>query len=377
VCPPSRYRYPGLGSRIAGPRHSGGVLAAFAAVKERQGKSRSIKEAHPRVLAVPPLARLRQKRLKGRDVPDDCLSDRSARQRPHVVERSAHVVARECADRCRKIFRNLENCCIEIANALRTERSGPGRDAADCLTTAEVDVADKIYAGPTNSRGQRLYPEGVPPGSEPFWARWVTGTDTKPSFMALFVQDGYRYLASQPPAGPLFKIADYDFDRDPPHLAYAASFINAATFNPANGAIEFDEVKAFRQAGGKLIIYHGWADALVPPRFTVDFYEALARKSGGVAMTQDFARLFMVPGMDHCGIQTNGPGIADTGIDPLTALEQWVEEGKAPSELIATKTAPTGNQTLWRRPVCAYPKLARYKGSGDPSDASSFTCTLP
>jgi hypothetical protein len=107
--------------------------------------------------------------------------------------------------------------------------------------------------------------------------------------MALFVQDGYRYLASQPPAGPLFKIEDYDFDRDPPRLAYAASFINAATFNPDNGAIEFDEVKAFRQAGGKL----GWADALVPPRFTVDFYEALARKSGGVAMTQDFARLFM------------------------------------------------------------------------------------
>ena len=194
--------------------------------------------------------------------------------------------------------------------------------------------------------------------------------------MALFVQDGYRYLASQPPAGPLFKIADYDFDRDPPRLAYAASFINAATFNPANGAIEFDEVNAFRQGGGKLIIYHGWADALVPPRFTVDFYEALARKSGGIAVTQDFARLFMVPGMDHCGIQTNGPGIADTGIDPLTALEQWVEEGKAPSELIATKTA-TGNQTLWRRPVCAYPQVARYKGSGDPTEASSFTCAQP
>jgi feruloyl esterase len=74
----------------------------------------------------------------------------------------------------------------------------------------------------------------------------------------------------------------------------------------------------------------------------------------------------MVPGMDHCGAQTNGPGIA--------GLEQWVEEGKAPSELIATKTAPPANQTLWRRPVCAYPKVARYNGSGDPTDAANFTC---
>ncbi|HEX4645418.1 MAG TPA: tannase/feruloyl esterase family alpha/beta hydrolase, partial [Verrucomicrobiae bacterium] len=110
---------------------------------------------------------------------------------------------------------------------------------------------------------------------------------------------------------------------------------------------------------------------------TVDFYEALTKKSGGITATQDFARLFMVPGMDHCGNQTNGPGIADTGIDPLTALEQWVEEGNAPSELIATKTAATGGQTLWRRPVCAYPKVARYKGGGDPTDPTNFTCTEP
>jgi hypothetical protein len=160
-------------------------------------------------------------------------------------------------------------------------------------------------------------------------------------------------------------------------LAYSASIINPATFNPSTGEIEFGDMSTFRQAGGKLIIYHGWADSLITPQFTVDFYEALAKKSGGITATQDFARLFMVPGMDHCGIQTNGPGIADTGIDPLTALEKWVEEGKVPSELIATKAAPTGNQTLWRRPVCAYPKVARYSGSGDPTDATSFTCTAP
>jgi pimeloyl-ACP methyl ester carboxylesterase len=250
-------------------------------------------------------------------------------------------------------------------------------DAADCLTPVEVGVAEKIYGGPVNSLGQHLYPGGVPLGSEPFWPLWVTGTGDRPAFNSVIAQDFYRYLAFQPPAGPAFKLTDFDFDTDPARLAYSASIFNAATFNPSTGEIEFGDMGAFRQAGGKLIIYHGWADSQVTPHLTVAFYEALAKKSGGMTTTQDFARLFMVPGMDHCGIQTNGPGIADTGIDPLTALEQWVEEGKAPSELIATKTAPTGNQTLWRRPICAYPKVARYNGSGDPTDAFSFTCTEP
>ena len=126
-----------------------------------------------------------------------------------------------------------------------------------------------------------------------------------------------------------------------------------------------------------MLIYHGWGDALVTPQPTVGFYEGIVKKSGGIGPTQEFARLFMVPGMDHCGIGTDGPGISDTGIDPLTALEQWVEEGKAPDQLIATKTAATGGQTLWRRPVCAYPKVARYSGNGDSSDAASFTCADP
>ena len=117
-------------------------------------------------------------------------------------------------------------------------------------------------------------------------------------------------------------------------------------------------------------------DPLVTPQLTVEFYEALAKRSGGLRAAQGFARLFMVPGMDHCGIGTEGPGISDTGIDPLTALEQWVEQGKAPEELVATKAA-SGGQTLWRRPVCAYPTVARYKGSGDVSDPASFTCAEP
>ena len=246
-------------------------------------------------------------------------------------------------------------------------------DSADCLTQAEVAATEKFYSGPVNSGGQRLFP-GVPLGSEPFWQLWITGTGG-PQAMT-FAQNFFKYMAFEPPAGPSFNAANYDFDKDPPRLAYTASIVNAATFNPTTGEIEFGDMNAFREAGGKLLIWHGWADAVVPPQFTVDFYEALGKKVGGITVAQDFARLFMVPSMDHCGIDTDGPGIADTGIDPLTALEQWVEQGKAPEELLATK-AVSGGQTLWQRPVCAYPKLARYKGSGDVSDPASFTCADP
>jgi hypothetical protein len=250
-------------------------------------------------------------------------------------------------------------------------------NAPDCLTQAEVGVLERWYRGPVNSRGQTLYPGGIPMGSEPHWPLWLTGLGNAPALLPLFAQDFLRYMAFEPSAGPSFKAAEFDFDKDPPRLAPQARVYNAATFNPETGQVSFGDISAFRQAGGKLLLYHGWGDPLVTPQLTVEFYEALAKRTGGLGATQEFARLFMVPGMDHCGIGTDGPGITDTGIDPLTALEQWVEEGNAPSELLATKTAANGGQTLWRRPVCTFPKVARYKGSGDVSDPTSFACAGP
>jgi len=249
-------------------------------------------------------------------------------------------------------------------------------NALDCLTEAEVGVLAKWYHGPVNSRGATLYPGGIPMGSEPHWPRWLTGSGNAPALMPLFAQDFLRYMAFEPSAGSSAKVAEFDFDKDPPRLAPQARVYNAATFNPETRQISVGDISAFRQAGGKLILHHGWSDPLVTPQLTVEFYEALAKRSGGLRAAQGFARLFMVPGMDHCGIGTEGPGISDTGIDPLTALEQWVEQGKAPEELVATKAA-SGGQTLWRRPVCAYPTVARYKGNGDVSDPASFTCAEP
>lgn len=248
-----------------------------------------------------------------------------------------------------------------------------GGEAAGCLTEAEIGVLRKWYGGAVNGRGERLYPGGIPPGSEPHWPRWLTGAGNAPPLMPLFARDFLRYMAFEPDAGPSYEVEDFDFDRDPPRLAAMAAVYNAATFGPAGATDPPDaDLAAFARRGGRLILYHGWADPLVTPQATVEYYEAAARRAGGMERTQGFARLFMVPGMDHCGIGTEGPGIADTGIDPLGALEAWVERGTAPDALPATKTDAAG-RVLWRRPVCAYPQVARYIG-GDPSTPSSFRC---
>lgn len=251
-----------------------------------------------------------------------------------------------------------------------------GGDAAGCLTEAEVGVLKKWYGGAVNSRGERLYPGGIPLGSEPNWPRWLTGAGDAPPVIPLAARDFLRYMAFEPDAGPSYEVRDFDFDRDPPKLAAMAKVYNVATFGPAGAAdLPGADLSAFERRGGRLILYHGWGDPLVTPQPTVEYYEAVAMKAGGMERTRGFARLFMVPGMDHCGINTEGLGIADTGIDPLGALEAWVERGTPPDSLLAIKTDAAG-RVIWQRPVCAYPQVARYVG-GDPGDPSSFRCEGP
>jgi hypothetical protein len=139
------------------------------------------------------------------------------------------------------------------------------------------------------------------------------------------------------------------------------------------------DLRAFKARGGKLILYHGWSDAAIPPQATINYYKNLQSKMGKTA-AQSFTRLFMVPGMGHC---LTGPG-ANT-FDTLDALDQWKEQGTAPERIVAGKysndilayigMAP--GAPLKTRPLCAYPKVAEYKGSGSSNEAANFTCKLP
>jgi len=147
----------------------------------------------------------------------------------------------------------------------------------------------------------------------------------------------------------------FDFDRDPATLTRARQIYDASSF----------DLRAFRAQGGKILMWHGWADGAIMVTSSIGYYEGVMKVMGGRKETEDFFRLFLVPGVHHGG---GGPGL--TEFDTLTALENWVEKGQPPEKLIACRSA---NSVVERcRPVFPYPVLAHYSGKGDPKMADSF-----
>jgi hypothetical protein len=129
------------------------------------------------------------------------------------------------------------------------------------------------------------------------------------------------------------------------------------------------DLTAFRDRGGKAIVWHGWADQLITAEGTIDYYARVQHQMGGAKKTAEFVRLFMAPGVMHCA---GGAGPQPTGL--LEAILAWVEDGKAPDTLLATRRDQSGAVTR-SRPMCAYPLVAKYKGSGSTDDASNFSCS--
>ena len=241
----------------------------------------------------------------------------------------------------------------------------PGADGPDCLTAAEVRTLEAWYGGPKNSKGEQVYP-GVAKGSEPYWSIWLTA-ENEEDWQAGKRTAEYilRFYGLGEDPGPGYDVRSFDLERDVERLK--------RTY--ANREAGGTDLSKFNARKGKLLIYHGLADAGTSPEATQLWYEHLTKAMGGEAGTRDFARLVLVPGMDHCGI-TNGPGVHDSGFDPLPALERWVEEGVAPESIVMTKRDKDG-KTEWTRPVCVYPQVARFKGAGDRKDASSWSCSAP
>jgi feruloyl esterase len=242
-----------------------------------------------------------------------------------------------------------------------------GADTADCLTPAQAAALKKVYSGPV-SNGKPFFP-GFMVGSEALnagpsgvtasgWANAIVSAQPggKPADFNL-AEGVFRYLVLDPPQ-PEYDTMKLDYD-------HAAKTVER--WSKLADAKDTDLSK-FRKSGGKLIMTYGWADQILQPLMGVKYYEDVVAKNG--KDTTDFVRLFMVPGMAHCA-----GGVGPDRNDAVTAVIDWVEKGKAPEQLIASKV--TNGQVVRTRPLCPYPQVARYKGQGSIDDAPNFSCVTP
>ena len=231
-----------------------------------------------------------------------------------------------------------------------------GADSPTCLTAPQVEAARKIYAGPSDPRtGKQIFP-GLEPGSELGWNALAGGPEPLP-----IPVDHFKYVVFE---DPRWDFRTLSFDRDVERAdALDHGLINAtdANLKPYFGS---------RAHRGKLLLYHGWNDQLIAPRNTINYYKSVVDAVGDPRKAADSVRLFMVPGMAHCA-----GGEGTTSFDAVSAIEQWVEQGKAPDQIVAAHLrAGVADRT---RPLCPYPQVAQYTGTGSTDDAASFACRMP
>jgi hypothetical protein len=201
-------------------------------------------------------------------------------------------------------------------------------------------------------------------GATRLWYGEMRGTD----LMALAGPQPFQIAVEQPRYWVYFDAA-WDWHKVST-LDFAAYFRDTVEHVGPIMASDNPNLSAFRRHGGKLVLYHGWSDQLIMPQGTIDYYDAVTRQlGGGYARTQQFARLFMAPGVGHC---TGGAGPQPQR--PFDAVVNWVEKGIAPTTITASRITAGVTQT---RPLCPYPAEARWKGTGSTDDAANFTCIVP
>jgi feruloyl esterase len=243
-----------------------------------------------------------------------------------------------------------------------------GADDASCLTPAQADAVAKIYSGPQGN-GKTIFP-GFMPGSEAVvpaarggppasaWMNFIVPAtaDARPADFNL-ADNTMRYLAFAPPR-PDYDSSTFNFDRDTHLLDAWSKKVNATSTDLAK----------FRARGGKLLMTYGWADQVLQPLMGVHYYEQVTARVG--PKTTDFFRLFMVPGMTHCS-----GGNGTDRFDSVSAIVDWVEKGTAPDVISASRVV--NDKVVRTRPLCPYPKVARYSGQGSIDEAANFSCATP
>ncbi len=243
-----------------------------------------------------------------------------------------------------------------------------GTDSNDCLTVAQADAIAKVYQGPM-SNGVNIFP-GFMPGSEakmpgmfggPAASGWmgliVSTAPNMPSADFGLAEGTMRYLVHNPPM-PDYDCMTFDFDNDTHMLDAWGKKADAKS----------TDLSAFRNRGGKLLMTYGWSDPILQPLVGIHYYEKAIAKNG--PDTTDFFRLFMIPGMSHCS-----GGVCPDQHDPMTAIINWREKDKAPDTMLAKQLKD--GKVIRTRPLCLYPSVAEYKGTGSIDDAVNFECVVP
>ncbi|KAA6465499.1 tannase/feruloyl esterase family alpha/beta hydrolase [Acidobacteria bacterium AB60] len=248
-----------------------------------------------------------------------------------------------------------------------------GEDELSCLTRPQLQTLQILYGGFKDGAGNSIWP-GYAVGDETGWRQWVVGEDPESSLGARFVRNYFRYMVADPKWNA--------------QTADAQAMLNLSRTRMAADLDATDpDLGRFAGRGGKLILYHGWDDAAISPWNSVSYYQQV-QKTMSVEKAAGFVRLYMAPGMEHC---SGGPGPSAMGqfgmatakgpqFGLFDSLQQWVEKGTPIEDIFVTKygSGPDGKiKPLITRPLCAYPKVARYNGSGDASDAANFTCAQP
>lgn len=247
-----------------------------------------------------------------------------------------------------------------------------GKDERNCLRAPQLSALKKYYSGGRDSGGKEIFPGFTPGGENPGWGQWVIGPGPGGSAGAIYLENYFRYMVFEDPA---WNALNADVET-------AERMADEKTARALNATAA--DLTRFQGRGGKLILYHGWNDQAISPWNTIHFYEDVG-KTMGERKAAGFLRLYMVPGMEHCvggaGANSFGQLGRTTAKGPeygvFTALEQWVERGQAPAEVIATKYVDDHKATgvKMTRPLCPYPAIAKYKGSGDTNDEANFVCS--